>query len=375
MGEVEKASENAPSPNCGGVSATGAERNWPLNCWWAVAHAAEISNHPEQRWISGEPIVVYRIANGSVAALHNRCPHRWAPLSKGVVQDDNLACAYHGFQFASTGQCVKVPTQAKVPSAFRVRSYPVAERYGFIWVWTGDPERADENLIPRELAFLDNPEWHVVWGYIAMGCNFMQIKENVLDLTHFNFLHAKSLGVSGWDSAPEVEVSENTVTFRKQHRKPLEPVYALPAGKPIGKMVDVNHWGTHLGPSAHYGSVDCHDSDPEPGTPKDFSLRVIHLTTPVSVGRSHYYWIMARNFGGPFDVQRTREAVGVVFREDADILEATQGMACRSASQGVAVETSVVADAAAVQARRKVAAQVDAERGAEAKRDSAKRVR
>ena len=76
------------------------------------------------------------------------------------------------------------------------------ERYGFVWVWTGEKSLADPAAIPADLAYLSESGWHFVWGYKAVNGNFMQLKENVLDLTHFAFLHKKSLGITDWDKPP-----------------------------------------------------------------------------------------------------------------------------------------------------------------------------
>jgi vanillate O-demethylase monooxygenase subunit len=258
---------------------------------------------------------------------------------------------------------VKVPTQANTPSAIRVRSYPTVERYGFIWVWTGDADRADDALIPDDLAYLSDPSWHVVWGYKAVNANYMQMKENVLDLTHFAFLHKNSLGVSGWDRPPTVETTPERVTYRQFFEMaPLPPVYAVPAGKPVGKPINRDNWGTQLSPGAHHGAVDMHDPEPEPNGLERFSLRIIHLTTAVSIGKSHYYWAMARDHGEPFDYPQMRAQADIIFGEDIAIVEATQAMARCAVDQEQAVEFSVTADRAAVEGRRRVAAMVQAER-------------
>jgi phenylpropionate dioxygenase-like ring-hydroxylating dioxygenase large terminal subunit len=361
---MEDAAAFMPDPVRAGISTSGPERNWPLNCWWVAAHASEVTTTPTLRWILELPVALYRTEAGEAVALHNRCPHRWAPLHMGEVAGSDLVCPYHGMQFAPSGQCVKVPTQDMTPPAIRVRSFPAVERYGFVWVWTGDAELADPGLIPADLAYLSHPHWHVVWGYKSVNANFMQLKENVLDLTHFAFLHKKSLGVRGWDRPPQVELGEGRVTYRQIFdMAPLPPIYATPAGKPVGKPVNRDNWGTQLSPGAHHGSVDMHDPEPEPNGLERFSLRIIHLTTPVSIGKSHYYWAMARDHGEPFDFAEMRAGADIVFGEDIAMVEATQAMAARSIDQDEALEFSVAADKAAIQGRRLVQDLVKRERG------------
>lgn len=351
-----------------GTSTSGSERNWPYNSWWVAAHQSEVGDRPTQRWILEMPMALFRTAAGKVVVLHNRCPHRWAPLHLGEVIDDRLACPYHGMEFAPSGQCMKVPTQDSVPPAMKVRAFPAVERYGFIWVWTGDEHLADPALIPDDLAYLDNPEWPSVWGYKSVEANYMQMKENVLDLTHFAFLHKHSLGVTDWDRPPAVEVADGRVTYRQHFvDMPLQAIYAAPAGKPVGKRMNRMAWGTQLTPGAHHGGVDVHDPSPGSGELERFCNRIIHLTTPVSLGRTHYYWAMARDHGAPFDFEKTRAGADIVFGEDIAIVSASQEMS-RCSIDHNATEVSVQADQAAIQGRRLVAALVEAERAAAAQR-------
>ncbi len=360
---MDDASRVAPDPVREGITTSGPERNWPYNSWWVAAHASEIGTQPAMRWVLEIPIALYRQANGEPVALHNRCPHRWAPLSLGTVEGDDLVCPYHGLQFAPSGQCVKVPTQSAVPSAIRVRSFPVVERYGFIWVWTGENQHADPDLVPDDLQFLSDPDWHMCWGYKSVDANFMQLKENVLDLTHFAFVHRTSLGITGWDRPPSVEITEKRVGYRQKFvMQPLAPVYAIAAGKPVGTLANRDNWGCHISPGAHFGAVDMHDPDPGEDGLEHFSLRIVHLTTPVSIGKTHYYWAMARDHGEPYDFESTRAGADIVFGEDIAIVEATQSMARRSVDQENAVEFSVAADRAAIEGRRRVAAMVKSEK-------------
>ncbi|WP_054130390.1 aromatic ring-hydroxylating dioxygenase subunit alpha [Novosphingobium sp. AAP1] len=360
---MDDASATAPEPVRDGISTTGPERNWPNNNWWVAAHGSEVTDKPILRWILEMPVALYRSEAGVVSALHNRCPHRWAPLHLGHVEGADLVCPYHGFQFAPSGQCVRVPSQATTPPAIRVRAFPAVERYGFVWIWTGEVEKADPNLIPADLAYLSDPAWHTVWGYKSVNGNYMQLKENVLDLTHFAFLHKNSLQVSGWDRAPEVEMGDGRVGYVQVHdMEPLAPVYAVPAGKPIGKLANRTTLGTQLSPGAHHAEVAIHDPAPEDGGLAHFSLRMVHLTTPVSIARSHYYWAMARDHGEPFDVEATRGMADIVFGEDIAMVEATQQMARCAIDHDQAVEFSVSADQAAIQGRRLVQAMVNAER-------------
>jgi phenylpropionate dioxygenase-like ring-hydroxylating dioxygenase large terminal subunit len=360
---MDDAGALAPTPVREGISTSGPDRNWPMNCWWVAAHSSEISATPTSRWMLGMPIALYRKGDGKPVALHNRCPHRWAPLSKGKVQGDDLVCIYHGMQFSPSGQCVRVPSQKSTPPAIRVRSFPAVERYCFIWIWTGDVAKADPALIPDELAYLSDPAWHHVWGYRAVDGNYMQLKENVLDLTHFAFLHKDSLGIEGWEQAPWVKVTEDRVTFGLEFQmEPLARIYSEPAGKPAGFCANRAEWGMQLSPAAHHAGTDMHDPNAGPGGLEYFKQRFVHITTPVSIGKSHYFWAIARDHGGPFDVEASRAFADVVFDEDIGVIEATQAIALRAADQDSAVEFRVAADLPSVSGRRQIERLVKTER-------------
>ena len=99
-----------------------------------------------------------RTEDGTPVALEDRCPHRRLPLSMGkLVGDDVLQCHYHGLRFDRTGACVRVPGQDMIPKTARVKSYPVVERYKWLWIWMGDPALADPAKIV-DYHWLDDPE-------------------------------------------------------------------------------------------------------------------------------------------------------------------------------------------------------------------------
>src|SRR5579864_2901840 len=112
--------------------------------WYAAAHAHELDEGLVSRKICNAQIVMYRTSVGGVAALEDRCPHRFVPLSKGKRIGDTLQCGYHGLSFDATGACAAATTESdQQRSRICVRAYPVVERYSVIWLWFGAPELAD----------------------------------------------------------------------------------------------------------------------------------------------------------------------------------------------------------------------------------------
>ena len=70
------------------------EDNYPRNMWWVAAYREEVTQKPIARWLLDTPVVLYRTEEGTPAALYDRCPHRWAPLSEGHVSGTQLVCPY-----------------------------------------------------------------------------------------------------------------------------------------------------------------------------------------------------------------------------------------------------------------------------------------
>ena len=128
------------------------------NAWYVAAWDDEIGRQPFARTLLDEPIVMYRKEDGGIVALEDRCCHRFLPLSRGVLQGDRLQCSYHGMIYDGTGACVEIPWQAEIPSAARVRAYPVVERHRWVWIWMGAAEDADAKTI-TDFHWLDDPDW------------------------------------------------------------------------------------------------------------------------------------------------------------------------------------------------------------------------
>ncbi|MEJ0069391.1 MAG: Rieske 2Fe-2S domain-containing protein [Pseudomonadota bacterium] len=128
------------------------------NAWYVAAWSSEIGRQPLGRTLLNEPIVLFRDAAGRAAALEDRCCHRAMPLSRGEPAAGGLRCGYHGLVFDGAGRCVEIPTQKTIPASLKVRSFPVEERDDLVWIWMGDPARADAAEI---VAY----PWHATWPH------------------------------------------------------------------------------------------------------------------------------------------------------------------------------------------------------------------
>ena len=123
------------------------------NAWYVVGLSREFPPQQLQgQVIAGKPLVLWRAAAGQVAAFDDRCCHKRMPLSQGrFIEDGLLECAYHGLCYDERGRCVRVPSHpdGRIPEQARLRPFPVIEQDGLVWVWTGDPARAETVQPPR----------------------------------------------------------------------------------------------------------------------------------------------------------------------------------------------------------------------------------
>ena len=106
-----------------------------------------------------------------------------------------MRCGYHGLRFDPDGRCVEVPGSDRIPEAARVRSYPHVVKNRWVFVWIGDPARADPALLPDNFS-CDSPDWKHRPGYLHYETNDLLICDNLLDFSHLSYVHERSLGGS-----------------------------------------------------------------------------------------------------------------------------------------------------------------------------------
>ena len=160
------------------------------NHWYPILQAKDLAAAPLALRRFGEDLVLWRDATGRPHVFENHCPHRRAPLSLGRVRDGELVCAYHGWRFNSAGECIDMPLEA-TPRSHRapvcVRSYPVEDRAGYIWMFYGAGEAMTPLAVPEEL---EDPERQTFNTDYVWQTNWMNVLDNVLDPLHAIHLHA-----------------------------------------------------------------------------------------------------------------------------------------------------------------------------------------
>ena len=167
--------------------------------WHPAAQSHEVlKDAPLSVKLLDQAVVLWRDNEGAVQAFVDRCPHRGARLSMGRVENGHLECPYHGWQFASGGQCVKVPAVPDFvpPATQRVKSFDVQEAYGLVWVrlQEGEAENANAPALPAFAAEADEHLRKVNCGPYDVAASAPRIIENFLDMSHFGFVHEGWLG-------------------------------------------------------------------------------------------------------------------------------------------------------------------------------------
>ncbi|MCK2087089.1 aromatic ring-hydroxylating dioxygenase subunit alpha [Thauera aromatica] len=341
---------------------------FPRNAWYVACTPDEIEGKPLGRTICGEPVALYRAEGGIAAAVEDFCPHRGAPLSLGRVVDGKLVCGYHGLEMGCDGKAVAMPGQ-RVRGFPCIRSYPVVERGGFVWIWPGDPTQADPARLPH-MEWADNPDWAFGGGRYYIRCDYRLMIDNLMDLTHEKYVHTDSIGQKELDEAPPTtRVEGDTVITRRYMENILPPPFwqAALRGNRLADDIPCDRWQicrftppgqvlidvgvAHAG----QGGFDADPAVKAGGTVVDF-------ITPETETTMWYFWGMARNFQ-PQDAAltaRIREAQGKVFSEDLEMLESQQRNLLRWPERKL---LSLNTDMGGIQARRMLERLVELERG------------
>lgn len=297
------------------------------NAWYVAAWSNEVKEKPFSRTLLGQSILLMRLGDGSVAAMGNRCPHRFAPLDHGKIVDDTIQCGYHGLRFDRNGVCVHQPGSDTPPKNARIPTYAVVERHHLIWLWGGDPANADATLIPDLSPLDDANRINMIDNYLHTDANYLLALDNLMDLSHVEFLHPNTLGSAG--------MSGGTLTVKEIPRgveaNRWMPGIQAPAllGKSLGYTGTVDHWldMTWLAGSNLLLRIGL--TTPGAGREAGREGVAYHLITPETDSSSHYFFGGSRNFGenNPEQIEMQRAAVMRVFiEEDKPMFEACERM-------------------------------------------------
>jgi phenylpropionate dioxygenase-like ring-hydroxylating dioxygenase large terminal subunit len=176
--------------------------------WQPVANAAALAPGAVVGvTLLGTDLVLARFADGALLAADVACPHKGSRLSKGCIRDERLMCAYHGWTFDNGGACQSIPSlveaNADKQALSHLRTYAVQERYGMIWVKLDPTGLHELPVIPE----FEDPTWtYLVAEPMPFAAGWRREVENYLDMSHFAFAHATTLGVAAGHRIPPMKI-------------------------------------------------------------------------------------------------------------------------------------------------------------------------
>jgi phenylpropionate dioxygenase-like ring-hydroxylating dioxygenase large terminal subunit len=299
------------------------------NAWYVAANDHEIERKPLGRVLLNEPVVMYRKEDGTVVALEDRCMHRHLPLSMGKVVGDHLQCHYHGLQYDGAGKCVRIPGQDMVPPTAKIRTYPVVERYKWVWIWMGDPALADPAKIV-DYHWLDDENWGARSSYLHVKANWQLIVDNLLDLTHLAFVHETTIGNSALVDNASVKVTrgpEDVLVTRWIINSPAPPTFVKAGGftEPVDRWQIID-WRPPACIRLDVGATPTGTGAPEGKRVGGIEMRNLNAITPETENTCHYFWGQAHSWdaknGALSDMLLGQ--IRLAFLEDVSVFEAQQ---------------------------------------------------
>lgn len=318
------------------------------NAWYMAAWANEV---PQDgflaRTLLDEPWLILRHSGGEWVMMADKCPHRFVPLSRGKRVGDTVACGYHGLTFGMDGACVFNPFGRELPPQARVATRPLVERHGALWFWPGDENLADSATIP-DFGFIDDDR--DARDHLLMDVNYELIADNLLDLSHAEFLHVETFGVNGalFESGRQtVEGDDTGAVWNKWDmpgsRPPAWAAAMVGDGEAIDQWMHIR-WHAPASLALFIGMAR------DDGQRRNFLVPPManpHILTPKSQSETHYFF--TREHGD----EAARMARKVFLEEDEPMIRAQQA-AMKGRDFWEMRPVILPSDAAAIRARRRL---------------------
>ncbi len=300
------------------------------NAWYVAALSQEVDAVAFfNRRILDISVLIYRKENGEPVALQDRCPHRFVPLHLGKRVGDEVVCQYHALKFDCNGVCTNNPHgDGRIPKAARVRSFPLVERFGFIWIWMGD-EPADLAKLSDFGPLSEGPDTAVGYTYMHVKANYELIIDNVMDLSHIDHVHGEIISTRGQLTPliPQVKEADQTITARWEWQQtPAMLIFAnfLPEPAAAARHFFNIVWSQPANIQLSVGAN-------QDGGPMDLASTVsqydLHTTTPETATTTHYYFATRRNHlldDAEYNTMKIKAMHAAFEDEDVPLIEAVQ---------------------------------------------------
>jgi phenylpropionate dioxygenase-like ring-hydroxylating dioxygenase large terminal subunit len=263
------------------------------NAWYMAGWSEELGDQLLSRRLFDRQIVLFRKGDGSIAALADRCPHRFAPLSRGEKSGDAVQCGYHGLTFDGGGVCIHNPFSEKIPAAAKVQSWAVVERHDMIWLWGGEVADADPALIPDFSMIANSESVRAVHGYTLIEAPYEFATDNLMDLSHIEFVHKGTFAGAGVIFAGTHAVIEDGDTLHSNWwmpgvKAPPHTQGVYPPDMITDHWLDMR-WNAPASMHLEIGAT-------RTGAPRGEGViaQQCHIVTPASATTAHYFWASTR---------------------------------------------------------------------------------
>jgi len=168
--------------------------------WYVIGARTDfLTNRPKQVQIWNTKYAVWKDKSGNYSALHDACSHKGASLSKGKINNENIACPYHGYEFDKNGTLVKVPGICfRHSEVHDMKNYHIVEKNGWVYMNTmpvSEIKKVDVNdefPVNGENIYVEpeiEQECAVVNLNMDYNCYSRILSENSLDIMHIAFVH------------------------------------------------------------------------------------------------------------------------------------------------------------------------------------------
>lgn len=298
---------------------------FPKNSWYVAAAGHELGRALLKRTVADEQLILYRTESGKPVAMLDLCPHRHAPLSLGRLVGDSVECGYHGITFDCTGKCVRIPGEGRILERFAATTFVALERWGFIWIWVGDKEKADEAKLPMPFKFQTEPGWCPMDGYVHVKGHYQLLVDNLLDLSHEAFAHKNTIGNNAVAETPSTTTVRDGLleVFRFMENCNPPKLFVKAAG--FDTNIDRHQKITFYPPC--FVAIEVW-ARPHGTDDKRLVWWVLNALTPESEKSTHYFWALPRGFKQD-DRELTemlRAGIYRTFDEDKQLIEQQQVM-------------------------------------------------
>jgi phenylpropionate dioxygenase-like ring-hydroxylating dioxygenase large terminal subunit len=273
--------------------------------WHVVARSQDVTDKPLPVKLLDHPVVLWR-ADTAVVAFHDLCVHRGTPLSLGRTENGNIVCAYHGWRYGADGMCKHIPSipaERGIPAKARAIVYHAAEKYGLIWVCLKDPV-ADIPAFPPEI---HDPSyrWEAYSSHGQWKANAARMIENLLDFSHFTWVHPGILGDPSNAACEASEIAPVPGGFQYEIEQPVNRLKANSAS--IQRF-------TVILPLTLF--IERRQPD---GPEKQTN---IYCCTPMSDKETRFFRLSGRNYRDALSDEELNKKHQTIFEQDRVIVEA-----------------------------------------------------